>query len=103
MSEYRPPVQPGRSPLRLPELGGISTWIPPAPRRLRRAVGVIGVPLLLGRIFGPIVGGRIVDTASWRWIFVVAYAWPGAIRLGVILHIAIGRRWPFAPRPATLR
>jgi MFS family permease len=61
------------------------------------------VPLLLGPIFGPIIGGLIVDTASWRWIFVVDYAWPGAIRLGVILHIAIGRRWPFAPRPQTLR
>jgi EmrB/QacA subfamily drug resistance transporter len=41
------------------------------PRRVGRAVGVIGVPLLLGPIFGPIIGGLIVDSASWRWIFVV--------------------------------
>jgi len=29
------------------------------------------VPILLGPIFGPIIGGLIVDNAPWQWIFVV--------------------------------
>jgi EmrB/QacA subfamily drug resistance transporter len=41
------------------------------PRRIGRALGVVGVPILLGPIFGPIIGGLIVDNAAWQWIFVV--------------------------------
>ena len=29
------------------------------------------MPILLGPIFGPIIGGLIVDNAAWQWIFVV--------------------------------
>src|SRR5512132_235600 len=41
------------------------------PQRIGRVMSVIGVPLLLGPIFGPIIGGAIVGGASWRWIFFV--------------------------------
>ena len=41
------------------------------PLRVGRALGLVGVPLLLGPIFGPIIGGLIVDSAAWQWIFVV--------------------------------
>src|SRR4051794_12480505 len=41
------------------------------PRRVGRALALVGVPILLGPIFGPIVGGLIVDSAPWQWIFVV--------------------------------
>src|SRR3954466_14106863 len=41
------------------------------PRRVGRALGVIGVPILVGPIFGPIIGGLIVDNVAWQWIFVV--------------------------------
>jgi EmrB/QacA subfamily drug resistance transporter len=41
------------------------------PQRIGRALAVIGVPVLLGPIFGPIIGGLIVDNAPWQWIFVV--------------------------------
>jgi EmrB/QacA subfamily drug resistance transporter len=41
------------------------------PRRVGRALGLVGVPILLGPIFGPIIGGLIVDNAAWQWIFVV--------------------------------
>jgi EmrB/QacA subfamily drug resistance transporter len=41
------------------------------PRRMGRALALIGVPVLLAPIFGPIVGGLIVDNAAWQWIFVV--------------------------------
>jgi EmrB/QacA subfamily drug resistance transporter len=41
------------------------------PRRVGRALALVGVPILLGPIFGPIIGGLIVDNAAWEWIFVV--------------------------------
>jgi EmrB/QacA subfamily drug resistance transporter len=34
-------------------------------------MSVVGVPMLLGPILGPVLGGLIVDNASWRWIFYV--------------------------------
>jgi EmrB/QacA subfamily drug resistance transporter len=41
------------------------------PQRVGRALALIGVPILLAPIFGPIIGGLIVDDARWQWIFVV--------------------------------
>jgi EmrB/QacA subfamily drug resistance transporter len=41
------------------------------PRRAGTALAVLGVPILLGPICGPIVGGLIVDDVSWHWIFFV--------------------------------
>ena len=41
------------------------------PHRVGRVMSVIGVPMLLGPILGPVLGGLIVDNTSWRWIFYV--------------------------------
>jgi EmrB/QacA subfamily drug resistance transporter len=41
------------------------------PHRVGRALALVGVPILLAPIFGPIIGGLIVDNAAWQWIFVV--------------------------------
>ena len=41
------------------------------PQRIGRVMSVVGVPMLLGPVFGPVIGGAIVDQASWRWIFFV--------------------------------
>src|SRR4051794_7049464 len=41
------------------------------PARVGRVMAVIGVPTLLGPILGPVIGGLIVDSFSWRWIFYV--------------------------------
>jgi EmrB/QacA subfamily drug resistance transporter len=41
------------------------------PQRIGRVMSVVGVPMLLGPIFGPVIGGAIVDEISWRWIFFV--------------------------------
>ena len=41
------------------------------PNRIGRVMSVIGVPMLLGPVLGPVLGGLIVDNASWRWIFYV--------------------------------
>jgi EmrB/QacA subfamily drug resistance transporter len=41
------------------------------PDRVGRIMGVIGVPMLIGPILGPILGGWLVDSLSWRWIFFI--------------------------------
>src|SRR5215213_10089306 len=41
------------------------------PHRVGRVMAVVGVPMLLGPIFGPVIGGLLVDNVSWRWIFFV--------------------------------
>jgi EmrB/QacA subfamily drug resistance transporter len=41
------------------------------PQRIGRVLSLVGVPVLLAPICGPIVGGLIVDNASWHWIFFV--------------------------------
>ncbi len=41
------------------------------PRRMGRVMSVVAVPAMLAPIFGPAIGGLILDNASWRWIFFV--------------------------------
>ena len=41
------------------------------PQRMGRVMSVVGVPMLLAPVFGPVIGGAIVDGVSWRWIFLV--------------------------------
>ena len=41
------------------------------PERVGRVMAVLGIPMLLGPIFGPILGGWLIDTASWHWIFLI--------------------------------
>ena len=41
------------------------------PDRMGRVMSVIGVPMLLGPIIGPTLGGLVIVTLSWRWIFFV--------------------------------
>jgi len=40
-------------------------------RNLGRIMSIISFPALLAPILGPVVGGIIVSTLSWRWIFYV--------------------------------
>ena len=37
------------------------------PERVGRVMAVLGIPMLLGPIFGPILGGWLIDAASWPW------------------------------------
>src|SRR4051794_40729240 len=41
------------------------------PQRVGRVMAVLGVPMLLGPIGGPILGGWLIQTASWHWIFLI--------------------------------
>jgi EmrB/QacA subfamily drug resistance transporter len=52
------------------------------PHRMGRVMGILGVPMLIAPIIGPILGGWLVDDVSWRWIFLIN------IPIGVIAIIA---------------
>src|SRR3954452_10387332 len=41
------------------------------PERVGRVMAVLGIPMLLGPIGGPILGGWLIDIASWHWIFLI--------------------------------
>ncbi|MFJ4654090.1 DHA2 family efflux MFS transporter permease subunit [Nocardia sp. NPDC088792] len=41
------------------------------PARIGRVMAVLGVPMLLGPICGPILGGWLIDSFSWHWIFLI--------------------------------
>ena len=41
------------------------------PKRIGRLMAVIGIPMMLCPIAGPILGGWLIDTYSWQWIFLI--------------------------------
>jgi EmrB/QacA subfamily drug resistance transporter len=41
------------------------------PRRMGRLMAILGIPMLLGPICGPILGGWLIQNASWHWIFLI--------------------------------
>ena len=41
------------------------------PHRMGRLMAILGIPMLLGPILGPIVGGWLIEHASWHWIFLI--------------------------------
>ncbi|MFF9840352.1 DHA2 family efflux MFS transporter permease subunit [Streptomyces sp. NPDC020422] len=64
------------------------------PARMGRAMAVGGLPILVGPVIGPTLGGWLVDAASWHWIFLVN------LPLGAVALVLAGRLLrPDAPRP----
>ncbi|GAA4901575.1 EmrB/QacA subfamily drug resistance transporter [Stackebrandtia albiflava] len=41
------------------------------PQRMGRLMAIMGVPMLLGPILGPILGGWLIDVVTWHWIFLI--------------------------------
>ncbi len=65
------------------------------PNRMGRVMGILGVPMLLAPIMGPILGGWLVDDVSWRWIFFIN------VPIGVVAFIlALIVLDPDQPQPA---
>ncbi len=58
------------------------------PDRVGRVMAVLGVPMLLGPIGGPILGGWLIDVASWHWIFLIN------LPIGIVGIIAAWRVLP---------
>ncbi|HEY6524857.1 MAG TPA: DHA2 family efflux MFS transporter permease subunit, partial [Solirubrobacteraceae bacterium] len=65
------------------------------PSRMGRVMGILGVPMLIAPIMGPILGGWLVDSASWRWIFFIN------VPIGIVAFIlALIVLDPDTPQPA---
>lgn len=41
------------------------------PNRVGRLMAIGGIPILLGPIGGPVLGGWLIDAYGWKWIFLV--------------------------------
>ncbi|MCP1120474.1 EmrB/QacA subfamily drug resistance transporter [Robbsia andropogonis] len=56
------------------------------PQRMGRLMGIVGLPIVLGPILGPTLGGWLVDDVSWRWIFFINVP-VGAIAFLAAYHV----------------
>jgi EmrB/QacA subfamily drug resistance transporter len=59
------------------------------PERFGRVTALVGAPLLIGPVLGPMIGGLIVDSASWRWMFTVNVPMT-VLALGLALRLPEG-------------
>jgi EmrB/QacA subfamily drug resistance transporter len=64
------------------------------PKRMGRVLAVTGVPTLLGPILGPTIGGLLIDSTSWRWIFYVN------LPIGILATVLAVRMLPAPKRDA---
>jgi hypothetical protein len=74
--------------------GWLDSILPSARARLAKAAGVASATVLLYaglRAYAHAVGWTHAEPDEW-----IAYAGLNAIGAGVILHVAVGHRWPFA-------
>jgi EmrB/QacA subfamily drug resistance transporter len=62
------------------------------PQRMGRVMSIVAIPAMLAPILGPVVGGLILDSMSWRWIFYVN------LPIGVMAVTAALRFLPTVPR-----
>ncbi|GAA0338405.1 DHA2 family efflux MFS transporter permease subunit [Actinoallomurus spadix] len=58
------------------------------PEHRGRMMSVLGIPVLIGPLAGPILGGWLVDSASWRWIFFIN------LPIGLLVLLLAGRIFP---------
>lgn len=70
----------GLTPLAVAVVAGIV-----APRERGRYSGLWGLGSLVSAFSGPLVGGLIVDNASWRWIFLVNIPIGGVALLAIVV------------------
>jgi len=60
------------------------------PQRLGRLTAAIAVPALVAPIVGPVIGGLILDSLSWHWIFFINIP---------VCTIALLLAWRYMPDP----
>ncbi|MEE1793443.1 MDR family MFS transporter [Streptomyces sp. BE308] len=66
------------------------------PGRTGRVISVVAVVPLLSPVFGPLVGGSILEVAPWPWLFLVN------LPIGVVAALLARRHVPVVP-PSTRR
>ena len=67
------------------------------PKNMGKVMSIVGVPMLLAPVFGPVIGGLIIQHLSWPWLFYVN------LPIGVLGLMLAWRRMPNdanAPRRA---
>ena len=62
------------------------------PQRMGRVMSLMGVPLLLGPVLGPVLGGLLLQAFNWSWIFLIN------VPIGVV---AVTLGWRLLPRAET--
>jgi len=67
------------------------------PERMGRVMSLVGVPMLLAPIFGPVIGGALIRAADWRLMFFVN------LPVGVLAFLLAVRLLPIVPRRTTER
>lgn len=58
------------------------------PKRMGRVMGIVAMPAMLAPILGPVVGGTILQSLHWSWIFLVN------LPIGLIAFVAGWRMLP---------
>ena len=66
------------------------------PKRMGRVMGIVSMPAMLAPILGPVVGGAILESLHWSWIFLVNVP-VGVIAFGA--RVADAARIPTPARP----
>ncbi len=67
------------------------------PQRIGRVMAIVSVPLMLGPILGPVLGGALVTELSWRWIFYIN------VPVGALALLLSARKLTESPGRATER
>ncbi|HEX6023306.1 MAG TPA: DHA2 family efflux MFS transporter permease subunit [Solirubrobacter sp.] len=73
-------------------IGQIALVRAAGPRNLARVMSAIGVPIILAPVFGPTLGGLLLEHIGWQWIFFVN------VPIGVVAAVA---SWRLLPRDET--
>jgi EmrB/QacA subfamily drug resistance transporter len=58
------------------------------PQNMGRVMAVIGVPIVMAPVLGPVLGGILVQELSWEWIFFVN------VPVGIVAVLAAQRLFP---------
>src|SRR5829696_6497427 len=69
-------------------IGQIALVKAAGPHNMARVMSAIGVPLILAPVFGPTLGGLLVEHIGWQWIFFVN------VPIGVVAASAAWRLLP---------
>jgi EmrB/QacA subfamily drug resistance transporter len=73
-----------------------------APREARgRLMSLLVLPLVIGPVLGPLLAGWLIDTASWRWIFLLNI--PLGLLATLVCARILPRDTPAARTPAAAR
>lgn len=64
------------------------------PKRMARVFGIMSLPISLGPVLGPILGGLILEDLSWEWLFLIN------MPIGILALALAFRMLPKDPAPA---